>query len=37
MPILLWVIFPFAVWSACVDPASFTSKTNDKPTEFGGG
>lgn len=21
MPILLWVVFPFAVWSACMDQA----------------
>jgi hypothetical protein len=35
MPILLWVIFPFAIWSACVDAAAFQSKVSDKPTEFG--
>jgi hypothetical protein len=37
MPILLWVVFPFAIWSACVDPAALMRKTGDKPTEPGEG
>jgi hypothetical protein len=36
MPILLWVVFPFAIWSACMGPALSTTKTNDMPREFGG-
>jgi hypothetical protein len=36
MPILLWIVFPFAVWSACMDQALSTIKTSDMPREFGG-
>jgi hypothetical protein len=37
MPILLWVVFPFAIWSACFTPPSLLGKTGEKPTELGGG
>ena len=42
MPILLWVVLPFAVWSACLSQASLSQArlvrtTSGKPTEFGGG
>jgi hypothetical protein len=37
MPILLWVVFPFAIWSACFTPPSLSGKTGEKPTELGGG
>jgi hypothetical protein len=36
MPILLWVVFPFAIWSACVDQALSTIEASDMPREFGG-
>jgi hypothetical protein len=36
MPILLWVVFPFAVWSACMDQALVTTKRGEMPREFGG-
>jgi hypothetical protein len=36
MPILLWVVFPFAVWSACMDQA-LSAQRSDMPKEFGGG
>jgi hypothetical protein len=26
MPIFLWVVFPFAVWSACMDQALYLAK-----------
>jgi len=26
MPIFLWVVFPFAVWSACMDQALYVAK-----------
>jgi hypothetical protein len=26
MPIFLWVVFPFAVWSACMDQALSVAK-----------
>ncbi len=35
MPILLWVVFPFAVWSACMDQAR-SAQRRDTPKEFGG-
>jgi len=36
MPILLWVVFPFAVWSACMDQTLSTTTTSDIPKEFRG-
>jgi hypothetical protein len=35
MPILLWVVFPFAVWSACMDQALFP-RAERYGKEFGG-
>ena len=37
MPILLWVVLPFAIWSACFTPPSLLGKTGEKPTDLGGG
>jgi hypothetical protein len=37
MPILLWVVFPFAVWSACFTPPFLLGKTGERPTELSGG
>jgi hypothetical protein len=42
MPILLWVVMPFAIWSACMGnawmgQASIAPSTAAKPREFGGG
>jgi hypothetical protein len=46
MPILLWVVFPFALWSACMDCTGLGCNEKgvsefgavkvgqDKPTEF---
>jgi hypothetical protein len=36
MPILLWIVFPFAVWSACVGQALSASKTSNMQRDFGG-
>jgi hypothetical protein len=36
MPILLWVVFPFAIWSACMDQALSVAKPSHPPKEFGG-
>jgi hypothetical protein len=33
MPIFLWVVFPFAVWSACMDQALSVAKPSH-PKEF---
>ena len=30
MPILLWVVFPFAVWSACMDQALYVKPSHSK-------
>jgi hypothetical protein len=35
MPILLWVVFTFAVWSACMDHA-LSAQRSGTPKEFGG-
>jgi hypothetical protein len=35
MPILLWIVFPFAVWSACVDQALSAAQPSDTAKEFG--
>jgi hypothetical protein len=31
MPILLWVIFPFAIWSACVPSVSNQITSGERP------
>jgi len=39
MPLLLWVVLPFAIWSACVNsivPVPVKA-TRNRPPEFGGG
>ena len=39
MPILLWVVFPLAVWTACM-PASLlvsNAEAEGKPNELSGG
>jgi len=39
MPLLLWVVLPFALWSACMDsvaPAPVRATPN-RPREFDGG
>jgi hypothetical protein len=33
MPIFLWVVFPFAVWSACMDQALAAAKPSH-PKKF---
>jgi hypothetical protein len=33
MPILLWVIYPFAIWSACADMIADRSAIAAKETE----
>jgi hypothetical protein len=30
MPILLWIVFPFAIWSACVPGIAVLSAVGDK-------
>jgi len=35
MPILLWVVFPLAVWYACADQALSATKMSDMPRESG--
>ena len=30
MPIFLWVVFPFAVWSACMDQALYLAKPSHR-------
>jgi hypothetical protein len=39
MPILLWVIFPLAVWTACMPSALLPSSAEAKvkPSELSGG
>jgi hypothetical protein len=37
MPILLWVVVPFAIWSACFGQAEVAPIADEKPREFGGG
>jgi hypothetical protein len=37
MPILLWIVFPLAVWSACFTPPSLPGNTGVQPTEPSGG
>lgn len=42
MPILLWVVLPFAVWSACLSQAGLNQAvpvrtTSGRPAEFGEG
>jgi len=36
MPILLWIVFPFAVWSACMDQVLSVVKPSHTPKEIGG-
>jgi len=36
MTILLWIVFPFAIWSACMDQFLPVAKPSHTPKEFGG-
>jgi hypothetical protein len=36
MPILLWIVFPFAIWSAWMDQFLAVAKPSHTPAEFGG-
>jgi len=38
MPILLWVVLPFALWSACMDHVGLARSVDEKDmSEFGSG